>query len=176
MNPIDAKIADALRRQESAVEVTGLENGWITGYYDKTTGTIATSTTTGLAAGYMWVHKDDVRANNVAVMIGDRMWLSYRMPGVRVWVGYVHTSQRIAYAPLIDLSSITAYGKIANRYSEANTSNPPTDAELDSAFGTPASVGKGFFGVVNDNGAGTAEYWCWSDGTNWWFISGTKAT
>lgn len=61
-------------------------------------------------------------------------------------------------------------------YSSANVSNPPTDAELDSAFGTPATVGAGFLGVVNDNGAGTNEYLCWSDGTNWFYATGTLAT
>lgn len=60
-------------------------------------------------------------------------------------------------------------------YSAANVTTP-TDAELDSAFGTPATVGAGFIGVVDDAGAGTNEYLCWSDGTNWFFATGTKAT
>lgn len=56
-----------------------------------------------------------------------------------------------------------------------NVSSPPTDAELDSAFGTPSVVGSGFTGLVNDNGGGTAEYIVWSDGTNWFYVAGTKA-
>lgn len=61
-------------------------------------------------------------------------------------------------------------------YSTANVTNPPTDAELDSTFGTPATVGAGFLGVVNDNNGGTNEYLCWSDGANWFYVTGTKAT
>lgn len=52
----------------------------------------------------------------------------------------------------------------------------PTDAEIDTAFGTPATVGAGFIGIIDDAGAGTAVYLCVSDGTNWWFESLTKAT
>jgi hypothetical protein len=62
------------------------------------------------------------------------------------------------------------------RYSTANVSNPPTDAELDAALGTPATVGAGYATVLNDNGAGTNEYFVWSDGSAWWYAAGTKAT
>lgn len=64
---------------------------------------------------------------------------------------------------------------IRTKVSTANTANPPTDAELDSAFGTPATVGTGFIGLLNDNNGGTNEYLCWSDGTNWFYATGTKA-
>ena len=56
-----------------------------------------------------------------------------------------------------------------------DVSSPPTDAELDTAFGTPAAVGAGFVGVLDDNGAGAAVYLCASDGTNWWHSAMTKA-
>lgn len=65
---------------------------------------------------------------------------------------------------------------IRTKISTADVSNPPTDAELDSAFGTPGTVGSGFMALVDDNGAGTAGYIVWSDGTNWWHAAGTKAT
>lgn len=71
----------------------------------------------------------------------------------------------------------TRVGKIEGLpLSTANVSNPPTDAELDAAFGTPAQVGAGFVSLVDDNGAGTAGYVVWSDGANWWYVGGTKAT
>ena len=59
--------------------------------------------------------------------------------------------------------------------SVADTSNPPTDAELDSAFGTPQMVGKGFVGLLNDGGSGSNVYLIASDGTNWWHVLLTKA-
>ena len=57
-----------------------------------------------------------------------------------------------------------------------NTDNPPTDAQLDAAFGTPASVGAGWSVLLNDNGAGNNFYLIASDGTNWWIFTGTKAS
>lgn len=66
-------------------------------------------------------------------------------------------------------------GGIRTKISTADVSNPPTDAELDSAFGTPATVGSGFVALVNDNNGGTNEYMVWSDGTNWFYTTGTKA-
>ena len=56
-----------------------------------------------------------------------------------------------------------------------NISNPPTDAELDAIFDTPDVVGAGFVALVNDAGAGANEYLVWSDGTSWWYATGTKA-
>lgn len=57
-----------------------------------------------------------------------------------------------------------------------DVSNPPTDAELDTIFGTPATVGAGFTAYIDDNGAGSNFYQVTSDGTNWWILTGTKAT
>jgi hypothetical protein len=59
---------------------------------------------------------------------------------------------------------------------ETNVSNPPTDAELDSALGEPADVGVGYTAIINDNGAGANCYLVWSDGANWWYEAGSKAS
>jgi hypothetical protein len=61
-------------------------------------------------------------------------------------------------------------------YSPVNVSNPPTDAELDTAYGTPATVGAGFMRLLDDNGAGANVYLIGSDGANWWYTAMTKAT
>lgn len=58
----------------------------------------------------------------------------------------------------------------------SNVSNPPTDAQLDTAFGTPATVGGGFLALLDDNGDGSNFYIVASDGTNWWHAAMTKAT
>lgn len=70
---------------------------------------------------------------------------------------------------------VYAAAGVRTKVSTANVTTP-TDAELDSAFGAPATVGAGFIGIVNDNNGGTDEYLCWSDGTNWFYATGTKAT
>lgn len=56
-----------------------------------------------------------------------------------------------------------------------NTANPPTDAELDTAFGTPATVGIGFLAILDDAGAHANVYLVASDGTAWWHVALTKA-
>ena len=65
---------------------------------------------------------------------------------------------------------------IQTKISNANISAPPTDAELDAAFGTPAVVGAGFVAVVDDNGADTASYLVWSTGAAWFHAAGTLST
>jgi len=56
-----------------------------------------------------------------------------------------------------------------------NVSNPPTDAELDSAFDTPANLPTNFIGLVDDNGAGTNMWLVVADGSAWWYVAMTKA-
>jgi hypothetical protein len=62
------------------------------------------------------------------------------------------------------------------KHATDDVSNPPTDAELDTAFGTPAAVGAGFVGTLDDNAGGANFYIVSSDGTNWWYTAMTKAT
>lgn len=48
---------------------------------------------------------------------------------------------------------------IISNISNANIAGlVPTDAELDSAFDTPANLPEGFTALVNDNGAGTLVF------------------
>jgi hypothetical protein len=59
--------------------------------------------------------------------------------------------------------------------STANVSSPPTDAQLDSAFGDAATLPNGFVGIVDDNGAGTAVWLCVVANNNWWYEALTVA-
>lgn len=56
-----------------------------------------------------------------------------------------------------------------------NTANPPTDAELDTAFGTPASLGEGFIGILDDNSDDTNVYLCATSDSSWYYLALTKA-
>ena len=71
---------------------------------------------------------------------------------------------------------VTNVGYVKTTISTLNCSNPPTDAELDAAFGTPATVGAGFQVIIDDQGGNTNEYYVWSDGTKWFYATGTAAT
>lgn len=66
-------------------------------------------------------------------------------------------------------------GGLRTKVATDNVSDPPTDAELDSAFGTPATVGAGFVGVLDDNDDATDVYICYTDGSAWFYVKGTKA-
>jgi len=52
----------------------------------------------------------------------------------------------------------------------------PTAAELTTSFGTPATVGAGFVGVVKDNDADTNCFVVVSNGTSYFYLKFTKAT
>jgi hypothetical protein len=52
----------------------------------------------------------------------------------------------------------------------------PTKAELTTAFGDPASIGRGFIGTVDDNDGDTNGYIVWASDANYYFLKGTKAT
>lgn len=77
----------------------------------------------------------------------------------------------VRFGGLVDA---TAAG-VRTKVSTANVDAPPTDAQLDSAFGAPSTVGAGFMAVVDDNNAHTVEYLVWSDGTKWFYVAGTEA-
>lgn len=66
---------------------------------------------------------------------------------------------------------------VSTKVSNANVTNPPTDAELDSAFGDPSTLPTGFVGVLDDNGAGTNVWWVYTTGVagEWFYVAGTKA-
>lgn len=66
---------------------------------------------------------------------------------------------------------------VQTKYATDDVSDPPTDAELDAAFGDPTEVGPGFVGILDDNGAGLYCYICWTTGTagEWFYLAGTKA-
>ena len=60
-------------------------------------------------------------------------------------------------------------------YSTANVSSPPTDAQLDSAFGTASDLYTGFVGLLDDNGAGTTVWLCYVVNGAWFYEQLTKA-
>jgi hypothetical protein len=59
-------------------------------------------------------------------------------------------------------------------FSTANTSNPPTQAEMVSAYGSAASAGAGRVILLDDNGGNANDYLVVSNGTSWWYVALTK--
>lgn len=64
---------------------------------------------------------------------------------------------------------------IAQDVSNVNDTTP-TDAELDAAFGTPATLGRGFIATIDDADGDTNGYLVWTSDASWYFLKGTKAT
>jgi hypothetical protein len=59
---------------------------------------------------------------------------------------------------------------------ESNVSDPPTDSQLDSLFGTPSSLGNGWHCFVKDTGSGLSKvYLVVAYGSEWHTFTGTLA-
>ena len=58
---------------------------------------------------------------------------------------------------------------------EASLGGPPSDADLDGLFTSPAEVGSGGHRYVLDTDSGGVLYHVVSDGTNWWYEEMTMA-
>jgi hypothetical protein len=52
----------------------------------------------------------------------------------------------------------------------------PTAAELTTAFGAPATLGRGFIGTVDDADGDANGYLVWTSDASFYFLKGTKAT
>ena len=78
----------------------------------------------------------------------------------------------------ITLASILNANAVGIRTRQALTDvhdTTPTDAQLDTAFGTPASLGRGFIGTVDDADGDTNGYIAWTSDASWYWLKGTKA-
>jgi hypothetical protein len=106
---------------------------------------------------------------------GEQMVWEFADNAQRVMDSDPELRQVSAVNKLTDRVDTLESNKSSPTHSTANVSNPPTDAQLDAAFGTPAQVGAGFMATLDDNGAHANEYLVWSDGSNWWYATGAKA-
>jgi len=70
---------------------------------------------------------------------------------------------------------ILADGGLIPPTSTNNVSDPPTDAELDTAFGDATGLEDGYIGILDDNAAATDSYVCWVMSGSWFHSKGTKA-
>jgi hypothetical protein len=73
------------------------------------------------------------------------------------------------------LNELEARGWPRVQYSTDNVADPPTGAELNTAFGTPEVLGPGFVGVLNDNAGGVDVWLCVTLAHTWWYVAMTLA-
>ena len=56
-------------------------------------------------------------------------------------------------------------------FSDDNTANPPTQAQLVTAFGVAADRGAGYIGILDDNAGNANVYLAASNGVRWWYVA-----
>jgi hypothetical protein len=140
---------------------TSGQYAWVQIYVDPATNALAATTGTEYALKSLLT-----AAERASIDIGD---------GIPVDAVILRNAQTTAPVETdFALSRVLLSGRSHN-YSDDNVTTP-TDAELDTAFGTPATVGAGFVGVLDDAGAGANVWLVASDGTNWWYVAMTQAT
>ena len=86
-------------------------------------------------------------------------------------LGSIYFADFILFHKYLNIKKMTS-----TEYNEDDVADPPTDAEIDAIFGTPATVGPGFMGLIDDNDAHTKFWLCVSSGANWLYEELTKAT
>lgn len=135
--------------------------------------------------GARWTHNGletgdfrfDIKSNNLGTMLligpeGNRVNISstqFRiLPATQDTALYV-------LGGITTEKNLNVEGDVRFKIYTDDVSNPPTDAELDAIFGTPATVGAVFTADIDDAGAGNNFYTVKSDGTNWWIQTYAKA-
>lgn len=115
MHPKDVDLVEAMRRQASSIEVTDLDDGWVTGIPDDNYASGINPEPQlglGIGGGYIWVHQADGRAVSRAI-VGDRMIPYKRTAGKRCQVGLNNGGERIAYALVNDDKSAQSNAEAA---------------------------------------------------------------
>lgn len=87
-------------------------------------------------------------------------------------------------ADATDLIGLGMHPVLANKVSQSavyadddiSSADAPSLAELVTAFGAAATKQAGWLGIVDDGGAGSNSVLVWSDGTNYFYVAGTKAS
>ena len=159
-------------------------------------GTGQVSIAQGLAASFtppsMLYVKEPTISSDVDVItlaaasagVGDEIRLKYNMINSSYDLGYigmafdsdatdsymsfaVRESGSLNEAMKLDSVKLEVKGDIILNIHTDDVSNPPTDAELDAIFGTPAAVGAGYCAYIDDNGSGVSVYRVVSTGSVW---------
>ena len=99
--------------------------------------------------------------------------------GNNITIKTSNTNEGTASSNVITMDTVnhrvTFVNEIIQKVNTNNVSNPPTDAELDAIWTSPATVGAGFTAYIDDNNAHNNVYQIMSDGTAWHYFTATKA-
>jgi hypothetical protein len=67
--------------------------------------------------------------------------------------------------------TVQALGGILTKVAITDVADPPTQTNMDDAFGNAAAGNKGMIGVINDANGGANIWICASDGANWFYAT-----
>ena len=71
---------------------------------------------------------------------------------------------------LVD-ETVTATGGLITKVALTDVADPPTQANMVTAFGAAADAGAGFIGYLDDANGGVNQFICCSNGTNWYYAA-----
>lgn len=137
--------------------------------FDEDTGALVAATGNDIDAS------DDTHPDSEITDVLATSTFNNARPIAAVWLDNGATA--FTNSEIIDLRDLTSSAGPARLSMSTNdVSSPPTDAELDAAFGEPADVGAGFTALLDDDGADTDVYLVTTNGTSWFYTALTKAT
>lgn len=79
--------------------------------------------------------------------------------------------------PTLEADRVVASEAMIVPHSIGNVTNAgPTAAELTALFGAPATLGRGWFAILDDEGIGARVWIIWATDTHFFYVAGTRAT
>lgn len=162
-------------------------NTFITAHYDS--GALATTKgytalSMGNATATTGLHGDVQLTNNRFINLGtvttklaiDAQQDSATAATITVYEGGLGNYE----SETITLSNVNLVWKAQSIHAEVSIANVtdegPSDAQLDAAFGQPATLGEGWLGFVNDADGGVNNFICWVSDAKWVYLKGTVAS
>ena len=136
-----------------------------------------------LASEYLWIeHGGSGHASSIFVAEDDPLGAStpfleivcdeiFSASAIRVIINgeECFTVDRANRLTISELKIKSSQEGMINKRASANCSGTsPSDAIMDAAFGTPATVGAGFFAFLSDSSSTSLMHLCTSDGTRWY--------
>lgn len=116
---------------------------------------------------YMAIGGHDGDSAYIDVVGGSALHLKLNSIAVAV----INTAQFAYTGILAGLTGIKTKQAVTNVHDTT-----PTASELTTAFGDPATLGRGFIGTVDDADGDTNGYIAWTSDASWYFLKGTKAS
>jgi hypothetical protein len=115
-----------------------------------------------------------VDSSNVTGTMGYPVYIASNdatMGGVYISTNAAGAALTVAAGTASFAGLVTCTAGLKTKVATTDVEDPPTQANMVTAFGAAATAGAGFMGVINDANGGTNVWLCVSDGTNWFYAA-----